>query len=556
MYKLTVISGPNRGTSYVLQEGELSIGRQAGNTIVLSSSKVSKRHCSIRLSGAEIIIQDQGSSNGTFVNGILTKQKKLKPGDRISVGEFVLELVEPAQRALKNAPAVSGFGNVLQLPENHAMIAGGHPGITSATPSSSNLGLPGIGQTQGSSNQPPQDLKGKLLWTFENHVMPIFYGLNLKHEWRVLCIGTLSAFVLGNLVVSVYPLLESSRATIVREAQMRAQFMAREIAERNSPYLAMRAETKADLGIVETADGVRLALLTDLDNRIIAPGSKLNQYLTNGGEAKIAVQARDLFRGGRETGIQTQMDSSTVIAIEPVKVVSPTAGKNVTVAMAIVSIDTSLSTPDLGEMGLVYSETLILTALLGGILFYILYRVTLKPFQILNEDMDKALKGDLTQVTHEFKFEELNPLWEIINSAIQRIPKSDGANHGLGGMGELNSSNPEDYANPIRMLGNLVKFGIVLFDSEKKIAYLNPMFEDISGIRSDGAVGQDIADVARDQALGPFTADLLSRVATGNEGISEDFDFSGISYKIYASAFGGAGSSPKCYVFAAVRVEG
>jgi PAS domain-containing protein len=293
---------------------------------------------------------------------------------------------------------------------------------------------------------------------------------------------------------------------------MRAQFMARQIAEHNSPFLAARAETKTDLGIVETADGVRLALLTDLENRIIAPGSKLNQYLTNGGEANIAIKARDLFRGGRETGIQTQIDSTTVIAIEPVKVVSPTLGRNVIVAMAIVSIDTSLSTPDFGEMGMVYSETLILTAILGGLLFYILYRVTLKPFQILNEDMDRALKGDLTQVTHEFKFEELNPLWEIINSAIQRIPKSEGAGNGMGALGDLGSSNPEDFTAPIRMMGSLVKFGLVLFDSDKKIAYLNPMFEEISGIRSEGAIGPDIAEVARDQVLGPFTSEILGRV--------------------------------------------
>lgn len=68
MYKLTVISGPNRGTSYALQDGgELTIGRQSENSIVLNSSKVSKKHCTVQMSSGDVIIKDLGSSNGTFV---------------------------------------------------------------------------------------------------------------------------------------------------------------------------------------------------------------------------------------------------------------------------------------------------------------------------------------------------------------------------------------------------------------------------------------------------------------------------------------------------------
>ena len=92
--------------------------------------------------------------------------------------------------------------------------------------------------------------------------------------------------------------------------------------------------------------------------------------------------------------------------------------------MVVVAIDGSTATMGMGEVLVVYSKTLIYTGLLGLILLCILYRLTLKPFLVLNEDMDKALKGDLSQVTHEFKLEELDPLWDLINSAIQRLPRS------------------------------------------------------------------------------------------------------------------------------------
>ncbi len=97
MYRLTVVAGSNRGSAFALQDGETSLGRQAGNTIVLPSSKVSKKHCVLVTDTSGVVVKDQGSSNGTFVNGILTKVKRLVPGDRVSVGDFVLELTKAAQ---------------------------------------------------------------------------------------------------------------------------------------------------------------------------------------------------------------------------------------------------------------------------------------------------------------------------------------------------------------------------------------------------------------------------------------------------------------------------
>ncbi len=538
MYKLTVISGPNRGTSYAVQEGELSIGRQTGNTIVLQSSKVSKTHCVLLVKNGEVVIKDQGSSNGTFINGTLTKLKKLKTGDRISVGEYVFELVAPSQRSPKAAPVTNAFGNSFQIP--------GVKPINS---------MPGMNSITAPANQPPKDLKEKVIWAFEHQLMPIFYGLNTKNQWKMICIGIFAVYLIANLIISIYPLMESNRTDVIKEIGRRASFMARQIAERNSPYIAAHAETKTDLGMIENAEGVRIAVLIDLENRIIAPSAKMNQYLSSGDEAVWATKARDMFRAGRETGFVRETDSTTLVAIEPVKILSPTLGKNVVVGMALVSIDTGLATPDLGGMGVIYSEALIMTGVLGLILLFILYRITLKPFEVLNEDLDKALKGEITQVSREFKFEEMNPLWDIINSAIQRIPKSDtNLNGNLGGMADL-SRWVEDCISPLRMLGGIIKFGLVIFDSEQKIVYLNSAFEEISGIREEGAIGRQMSDVARDQAMGVFTNDILSRAPMSGEGVSEDFDFSGTSYKMYAAAFGQMGHPTKGFILASIRVE-
>ncbi|MGK5082909.1 FHA domain-containing protein [Bdellovibrionota bacterium FG-1] len=540
MYKLTVVAGPSRGTSFAVQEGETSIGRQAGSTVVLPSAKVSKRHCVLVMSQGELTVEDRGSSNGTFVNGVLAKSKKLRTGDRISVGEYVLEVSQPPSRPPRVAPALNELGDLLQFPVK--------PGATGAIPTSMNP----LGAAPGILEAPaPKDLKGRLLWTFEHHLMPIFYNLNLRHEWRVLCVAALSVFAIGNLVVSVYPLLEQNRTHLVKEIGRRASFMARQIAEHNAGFLASRMETKTEIGTAESAEGVRVAVLTDLDGRVLAPGSKLNQYVNAGPEGAFSTRARDLFRNGRENGLVREADD-LVIAVEPVRILSQQAGRNVTVGMAIVSIDTSLSTPDLGEMGMTYSETLVLTGLLGGVILLILYKLTLKPLTQLNEDMDKALKGEMGQVTHEFKFEELNPLWDIINSALQRIPQGGGGGDGLlGGMGGNAQQSVEDFVVAFRMLGGVSKLGLLVCDSDRNIIYINTLFEDMSGIRSDHALGQPIAAVARDQSIGPFFNDIFDR-ASGGEA-AEDYDFSGVTYQCRAVA---VGSPARCYVFAAARTEG
>jgi len=542
-----VIMGPNRGTSYAIQEGEMSIGRQVGNGVVLASEKVSKRHCVLVVSNGQMLLKDVGSSNGTFVNGALTREKRLKPGDRISVGEYIFEIVQPSVKAQAPAamPAISN--NVIRLPTGKNHQSGSQPSND-----------PGTSSSAFAMATAPTDLKGRILHFFDHRVMPFFFGLNLKNEWRFVCAGLLCFFVIGNLFISVQPLMDANRASLVKEIGKRAAFMAHEIAERNSGVLAQHMETKTEIGPSETAEGVRLATLTALDNRILAPATRMNQYLTNGVEARFAVRAKEMFQKGRETGLVSELDDSTIVAIEPVKVLDPSVGKNIVIGMAIVSIDSSLSTPDVGAMGVVYSEAFILTGLFGALIFFILYRMTLKPFQMLNEDMDKVLKGEMGQVTHEFKFSELDDLWTIINSALQRAQRSSSGLGGLSGEGFGGSSeiSIDEYVGPAMMLGSLSKYGLVLFDSSRRISYLNSVFEEISGIRADGAIGQEMNSVARDQALGAFTQDLIDRASVGGSGVSEDFDFSGISYKVSVAAFGSAGGSPRGYLLVMSKTEG
>ena len=575
MFKLMVVSGPNRGTSYPVQPGETSIGRQFGNVIVLESARVSKRHCKLRLENDEVTLEDAGSSNGTFVNGSLTKSKTIHPGDKISVGEFVLELVRPAQKNHDQPLAFVGLGqnhggqngNVVPFPGHSMRFPGMQPlsmQLPGVTPPPSqhhqhhqhlqNQGLPNAvsngldDQSAFGSQHPPQDLKEKLLWHFERLIMPIFYDMNFKNEWRVIGVGLLGVFVLLNLLISVSPVLDSTRATAIREVGKRARFMARQIVEKNTAALAVQAETKVEIGGIEHEEGVRVALLTDIDSRILAPASKANQHFLLGGEAKFAAKMAKQFREGAEKGRTFEIDDSTIAAVEPVKVYNQQSGKNQIIGMAIVSLDTSLATPSLGEMGIAYSETLIMTGVLAGILLLILYRMTLKPFEVLNDDIDRVLKGNMNQVTHEFKATEMNALWDVINTALQRAASSESSNSS-----SLSIPPTDDFITPVKMLGEISQLGVIVCDGDRKILYMNPVFEEITGLRVDNVIGQDLPAVARDQAFGSLSTDLFDRASPGLEGSSEEFEFSGVSYKVLVSAFGPSGSVAQGYLMVASR---
>lgn len=81
------------GTRYLLEGDVATIGRQAGSSIHIPDSNVSRLHAELRRVSGSWTIEDRGSTNGTRINGTMTVDPTpLAEGDLIALGAVELRV--------------------------------------------------------------------------------------------------------------------------------------------------------------------------------------------------------------------------------------------------------------------------------------------------------------------------------------------------------------------------------------------------------------------------------------------------------------------------------
>ena len=94
--RLTVLGSADEeltGRQFVFSH-ELSIGRGAGNDVVVNDAFASHQHARIVMLNNLYVIEDLGSANHTFVNDKMIEGRQyLKSGDIISIGTAAMEFV-------------------------------------------------------------------------------------------------------------------------------------------------------------------------------------------------------------------------------------------------------------------------------------------------------------------------------------------------------------------------------------------------------------------------------------------------------------------------------
>ena len=90
-FQFVMRSGPTPGATYSLEGDQITIGRDSNNGVVINDSEISRKHARLTFQGGKYVLDDLGSTNGTFVNGQrLVGPVVLKAGDVVSLGEQIV----------------------------------------------------------------------------------------------------------------------------------------------------------------------------------------------------------------------------------------------------------------------------------------------------------------------------------------------------------------------------------------------------------------------------------------------------------------------------------
>jgi diguanylate cyclase (GGDEF)-like protein len=88
-----VIYGPELGKRVQLGTAPFTIGRSSKNDLFLDQESVSRNHARISFDGTQYWVQDQGSTNGTFVNDEVVREQRLGDGDQVRIGRSILKFM-------------------------------------------------------------------------------------------------------------------------------------------------------------------------------------------------------------------------------------------------------------------------------------------------------------------------------------------------------------------------------------------------------------------------------------------------------------------------------
>jgi len=89
---LVIVSGKDSYYHYELKQGVSTVGRSAQADITIADDQISRIHCTIEFIADTITIEDNGSTNGIFVDSHRVKHAKLLPGTSLQLGQSIMKI--------------------------------------------------------------------------------------------------------------------------------------------------------------------------------------------------------------------------------------------------------------------------------------------------------------------------------------------------------------------------------------------------------------------------------------------------------------------------------
>jgi len=118
------VQGALKGKQFTLSTQPITFGRSDDNDVVLPSESASRAHAVLRQQDGAFILEDRGSSNGTWINGTrVNTPQQLYSGDEIMMGDQVFRFATSGSGStLLMSPLANLSGERLRV-----LVTGGGP---------------------------------------------------------------------------------------------------------------------------------------------------------------------------------------------------------------------------------------------------------------------------------------------------------------------------------------------------------------------------------------------------------------------------------------------
>ncbi|HME91440.1 MAG TPA: sigma 54-interacting transcriptional regulator, partial [Myxococcaceae bacterium] len=103
-FHLVLVNTDKAGTSFPLDQLGVKLGKAPDNDLVIDHPTVSRNHLLVRRQGDRFLVQDLGSTNGTFIDGAQVREAYLRPGALLEVGDVQLRF-QPQVSPMEIAPS-------------------------------------------------------------------------------------------------------------------------------------------------------------------------------------------------------------------------------------------------------------------------------------------------------------------------------------------------------------------------------------------------------------------------------------------------------------------
>ncbi len=505
--KITIVHNGKIISSYDFMDGNYKIGRSSKCEIRIDSPQVSKEHALLVIKEDKAAIVDLGSSNGTFVNGILIKKQRIEPKDEISIAGYKLVIGKDFKK------------QKIELESSSISPVLGNSNLAEDVNLKNELG-----ESEIRKNLSPQE---RFLELIEKSLQP-FYDVTKSVDWRLILSGIIVISLTLSVILTVIPFISWGVSSIKEEALNRAHVLVSQVVRENYRILTKGGDiSELTVDILEVEKSILSAYIFDAKTKtILAPAKHFNK---NTSDIWI-ISALDRIIKNNEKKVSLERKKGLYVLAQPIEFYSVQAKEQELAAVVVAYFEI----PDnLTSTFQPFVSALLFAIFIGLLAFYLIFKQLTFPISQLNEQLDAALKGEPVSVRCESKFGELITLSESINFAVSKIRQSD-----AGAIMQEDEKKEDD-----EYLKSMIEFcegssdGIILLDSQKRVKYLNNVIEELVGMRLQYSQGQNISDACKDPGLAGTAIDLVDNVlkSIGQTQIAS-LDINGINREIVAAA--------------------